>query len=527
MPNVSSPLGTTQPYIPLLHPTQLGRAAGLIMCFPTIEALTAAVLVERANVAAGNAIWAQGQPIVLVDEFFEGGVFRAWNGDDARTVFLRSGFPVALPADTSILRSGVGAPDNGAGVEGDVYVDWSSNLYYFKGPTDWAEAGPIYPDNSGGGGGGGGTGIPIPANNDGNNVEIQVPEFSGGDIFLRASTTVDGNLEVTGNAFVNRLALSASGAIETRSGNRLSIISDARLQLYSGGGPDAPNNGGDVRIFAKDHDTGFGGDVRIFAGTGTDGHGQVLLESQRQISILAPYIYAFGGMEVIGTGNGATIQERSFSFDGGAINAGTGESGGFVYMAGGWSSVGDGGTLTFVGGYSQGPVGSRGGSLYLTGGIGVAPDGGGPVPMGGDILLTSGVNEYTPTGAAPARVEVQAPTVDRGGSVVIQAGQAANPASPWSSVGGRIQLIAGQPYVIGPSSTPGRIDLEATQGGSLNITAAVLSLTNDTANLGSPTFSGTVTHPTAGAGPGANITIRRWIPVTLNSVNGWIPFYGA
>ena len=50
MPNIASPLGTSNSAIPLVNAGQLAQAAGLHTHFPTAAAFQAAVTSEQANV---------------------------------------------------------------------------------------------------------------------------------------------------------------------------------------------------------------------------------------------------------------------------------------------------------------------------------------------------------------------------------------------------------------------------------------------------------------------------------------------
>lgn len=151
MPNVSSPLGTTQPYIPAVSQSQIGRFAGLAMIFPSVADMLAAQ-------TASSSVWQDGQVIFVAPEFIGGMCARVWKvtPGHARTVLLRPGLEVVLAADTNTLLFGAGAPSNGSGADGDVYVDWAGNAYYTKAAGAWASTGPLYPA-------GGAGGLPTPA----------------------------------------------------------------------------------------------------------------------------------------------------------------------------------------------------------------------------------------------------------------------------------------------------------------------------------------------------------------------------
>lgn len=138
MPNVSSSLGTTQPYIPAVPSSQIGRYAGLHMHFSTLTALNTAVADERTNIGNSSPIWADGQPFSVATESTNG-AYRIWNSSaqHARTVVVAPGRLVTLAADSNTLLSTSGAPSSGTGANGDIAADWSANILYTKGSGIW------------------------------------------------------------------------------------------------------------------------------------------------------------------------------------------------------------------------------------------------------------------------------------------------------------------------------------------------------------------------------------------------------
>jgi hypothetical protein len=137
MPLVSSPLGTANPAIPLVNATELGKAAGLHQHYPTLAALNAAVVAERANVTAASAMWQEGQLFTVGAESAD--VFRAWSvaGNHARKVNVRPGLAVVLAADANTVLFGAGAPSAGTGSDGDISIDWTGGKIYTKGGGAW------------------------------------------------------------------------------------------------------------------------------------------------------------------------------------------------------------------------------------------------------------------------------------------------------------------------------------------------------------------------------------------------------
>lgn len=144
MPNVASPLGTTQRYIPAIVQTQIGRYAGLAMHFPTLAALNNAVADEVLNIGETSALWADNQPFTVATE--AGAlVTRLWKVglQHARTVVLSQERIVVLDTNTNTVLTTVGTPSGGVGSDGDIAVDRTNNTYYTKTTGAWVSSGTI------------------------------------------------------------------------------------------------------------------------------------------------------------------------------------------------------------------------------------------------------------------------------------------------------------------------------------------------------------------------------------------------
>jgi hypothetical protein len=162
MPNVTSPLGTSQRYIPLVNSSEIGKAAGLHMHFATLANLLLAVGTvaplagERGNITSSQATWQAGQPFSVATE--PAGVHRVWvigasaALSHARTVVLPSGATVVLAGDTNTVFATTGVPGVGVGADGDLAVDVAGNARYIKGASAWGGATAIFPGSSAGAG---------------------------------------------------------------------------------------------------------------------------------------------------------------------------------------------------------------------------------------------------------------------------------------------------------------------------------------------------------------------------------------
>lgn len=139
MPNLSSSIGTTQPYIPAVNKSQLGRFAGLQMQFETLTALNAAVVLERSNIAVSSGLWSHHQIFTVSTESVQYGVYRVWDitGQHARTISLAPGKILVLQTDSNTLLTTTGVPNSNVGINGDVAADWTANLYYVKSSGVW------------------------------------------------------------------------------------------------------------------------------------------------------------------------------------------------------------------------------------------------------------------------------------------------------------------------------------------------------------------------------------------------------
>lgn len=426
----------------------------------------------------------------------------------------------------------------------------------------------------GDGGGGSGAGIPIPANNSGNDIEVQVPPLSDGRIYLRANTQVGGDLGVSGQATVNRLSIPASGVIETRSSNRFSIVANRRLQLYGGGGPDAPVLwGGDVRLFGGDGDQGyFGGNIQLIAGDAADTRGgdiliqtgysntangnlkesSMTLQSETGVFVNTQHVRVNGSLQVFGTSNsnhprdielyaGSTTDNQFFYGEGNQ----TGPSGKVVISAGG-SDMGhslgnngiDGGSVEIYGGNTAG-VGTKGGDVTIRAGYsGRSNSNEGQPGFPGTLYLQAGNGDYV--NATGSRATMMPLNGTNGGDALIEGGGGVYNPTQYPNAGGKVILRGGSSdyntvaagfggdIVLQPGTGHTNPGFPGAHGDVVLIFGGTTSGRIKIDHSGAPgAFLGTVTHPTANAGPGANITIRGWIPAQLNGVYGWIPFYAA
>ena len=149
MSNLASPIGTTQPYIPVVPAAQVGRYAGLAMHFPTVTdgtghsdgtgtGLYEAVLTEKANIVASSPIWADKQPFTVATEPEH--VRRVWSvaSQHAREVVIRPGLSVTLAGDTNTVLTTTGAPSSGTGTNGDIAIDFAGNVVYLKTSGTWS-----------------------------------------------------------------------------------------------------------------------------------------------------------------------------------------------------------------------------------------------------------------------------------------------------------------------------------------------------------------------------------------------------
>lgn len=144
MPNVASPLGTTQRYIPAVPSTQIGRYAGLAMHFPTLAALNTAIADEVLNIGEASAIWTDNQPFSVATEAATL-TYRLWKTSlqHARTVVISSDRTVVLASNTNTVLATTGIPSGGTGADGDIAIDRAANLYYTKAAGTWSSSGTI------------------------------------------------------------------------------------------------------------------------------------------------------------------------------------------------------------------------------------------------------------------------------------------------------------------------------------------------------------------------------------------------
>lgn len=123
MPNITTPLGTTQPYIPLIRADQISKSANILFLCPDQGTLNAWVATEIANIADSSAIWPEGQLVKVLTDTDT--TLRKWDGVSGFSeVDLSSGVDLsgyvlktttvngfALTTDIILNKSSVGLSD--------------------------------------------------------------------------------------------------------------------------------------------------------------------------------------------------------------------------------------------------------------------------------------------------------------------------------------------------------------------------------------------------------------------------------
>lgn len=225
---IASPLATNQNAIPIVASSQIGKFPGLHMHFPSLAAFQAAVAVEQGNVAAGNALWTDLQPMSVSGEPV--GMHRVWSvaSSHARTVVFRAGLTTSLPSDSNVVLAAVGAPSSGTGNNGDISVDFAGNAVYTKTSGNWIVlVGSIFPAPTAGA---------LPT----------LPSYSSGDVIpvTVGGISYGGTIGGLGNWLITTLGINrppiavaqASSTVDTNpqiSGNLLSGTSDPDGDAYS------------------------------------------------------------------------------------------------------------------------------------------------------------------------------------------------------------------------------------------------------------------------------------------------------
>lgn len=229
MPIVSSPLATNFANTPIVRADQIGKMAGLVMIFPTVAALAAAVTAER----SAN-LWGDGQIVGVLPEVKEG-VWRTWKlvGQHARTVLLSPGVSAEVPADTNAVTFAAGAPAVGDGADGDLSVDWAGNAMYLKDVGAWA----LQSDAPAGAGGSG----PI--------AHTGVVDFDEAAKDAVATALADGThtgITVSYDPVTRAISLTgaAGGGVSTDAGNVLTLGADSLPYL-----PNEIDGGGASTVF--------------------------------------------------------------------------------------------------------------------------------------------------------------------------------------------------------------------------------------------------------------------------------------
>lgn len=278
-----------------------------------------------------------------------------------------------------------------------------------------------------------------------------------------------------------------------------------------------------------------------------------------------------GGAVVIAAGAGISATGGAVTISSGAatgsglggtftvnVGASTGGSNGSAFTVNGAAAAAVGGALTFNGGTSSG---STGGALNFNGGAGVG--------LGGTLNFTSGtssggssgnINFTTPTSAADSgsmffktsavnnlgglsgAVQLSTGNTTKGSSVTgvvdFRSGNAGGAVGEGTSDAGGVSFTAGN-SVAADGGNGGILSFTSGNGSQAGFSAGSMLFTfgNDTAGadparlviaktLGS---FGAATAANAVAlgvtGPVAGLTVTKWLPVTLDGVNGYIPFF--
>lgn len=152
-------------------------------------------------------------------------------------------------------------------------------------------------------------------------------------------------------------------------------------------------------------------------------------------------------------------------------------------------------------------AGALGGTVFLNGGVGGAIGGAAVAVRGGDDtgFAAGGVLDLLGGLGGPA---------GSGGNVNVTGG---NCFGGVGSVGGNAQITSGD-----SNGTPGNVVI--TVGSNGIATNGQLTISSTIGALAAP--AGVQVVNIAGRGPGAAaVTVTKWLPVTLDGVAGFIPFF--
>lgn len=175
MPDFSTPVGSNQPYIPVIKRDQSARMVGTIKVAESHAALQALVDRERQNVGLGLPVWGRWERLQVLTEL--PGIERRWTLGTGNNAAAESHARMVvigirtflLDNDSNIVRSTEGAPGTEIGLNGDLALDIALGVVYRKAAGNWSVEATL------GGGGGSGSGMtPIPFSStvplDGNKV---------------------------------------------------------------------------------------------------------------------------------------------------------------------------------------------------------------------------------------------------------------------------------------------------------------------------------------------------------------------
>jgi hypothetical protein len=131
--NVDNTSDESKP-LSLATQTELDKKQNIIQ-FIDIDALNNAIL--------SSPVWIEGQLISVASE--PPGVKRIWNGIDALTATIQNGSIIYLNNTSNTISNTTGIPNNAVGIDGDVRIDVTNNLYYQKANGLWSSGIALFP----------------------------------------------------------------------------------------------------------------------------------------------------------------------------------------------------------------------------------------------------------------------------------------------------------------------------------------------------------------------------------------------
>lgn len=245
------------------------------------------------------------------------------------------------------------------------------------------------------------------------------------------------------------------------------------------------------RIETPDRTTaGAGSALTIEAGDGSSGAGGALTLRSGDATVSGA-----GANVSMNAGSGNQGGSISLTAGKAVFGGGTGSGGGFQMQSGDGRLASNGGDFTFLAGNSDQTNGTaNGGSMFF-----IAGAGGGTSGNGGSLNIGSGASG-TVGSAGTMSFFIPASFTGDGSAFTLTTGDAGISGGPQN--GGNANFTFG-------IATGGGVD-------------GRLALTNTASTYGIAASAGIVTP---GLGPGVAVTLTNWIPVTLDGVAGFVPFY--